>query len=132
MIVELTVPSCAIVCEISLISSSSISVKSLPACSSPSDSTNTAARSGPERDLKSSLTRLIGGSSSRALVHPAAEDRDRLLRVLVDDLADLLDRGGADAALDAVEVDHLLDRLERLAAARGGKLGGQAGGAGGR
>src|SRR3546814_7018114 len=42
-------------------------------------------------------------------VKPAADDADGLFRVLLDDLGDLLHRGGAHAALHLVEVDHLVD-----------------------
>jgi flagellar biosynthesis/type III secretory pathway M-ring protein FliF/YscJ len=38
-------------------------------------------------------------------MQPAAEDRDGLLRVLLDEFGDALDRGGLHLALDAGDVD---------------------------
>ena len=55
-------------------------------------------------------------------MQPAAEDRDRFLRVLLDELGDALDRRGLHLALDAGDVDLLLDvgtgQRQRLALAR--------------
>src|SRR3546814_11392188 len=43
------------------------------------------------------------------LFRSAADDADGFFRMLLDDLGDLLDRGGAHAPLHLVEVDHLVD-----------------------
>src|SRR5258708_8636043 len=106
---ELTVPRLAMVWEISLISSSSIRLKILAVCSSPSESTRIAAFSAPLSERTSSRLRILDQFPLRALVHPGAADRDRFLGVLFDDLADLLDARGAHASLDLADVDHAVD-----------------------
>src|SRR5258708_18398001 len=110
---ELTVPRLAMVWEISLISSSSIRLKILAVCSSPSESTRIAAFSAPLSERTSSRLRILDQFPLRALVHPGADDRDRFLGVLFDDLADLLDARGAHASLDLADVDHAVDGVRR-------------------
>ena len=53
---------------------------------------------------------LLGGrrAAISRLMQPAAEDRDRLLGMLLDELGDLLDRGRLHLALDAGDVDALV------------------------
>ena len=86
-----TVPRPAMAWEISLISSSS-SACQMPAWSSPSASSTTAAFSGPVRRVASTIALLLERGRSCGLMQPAAEDRDRLLRMLLDELGDPLDR----------------------------------------
>src|SRR5258708_30656648 len=116
---ELSVQRLAMVWEISLISSSSIRLKILAVCSSPSESTRIAAFSAPLSERTSSRLRILDQSPLRALVHPGADDRDRFLGVFLDDLADLLDARGAHASLDLADVDHVVDGVCRSGRHRG-------------
>ena len=58
-----------------------------------------AAFSAPVRDaVIFADAHVLAALRSVVLVHPAADDGDRLLGMLLDDLADLLDARGGDAA----------------------------------
>src|SRR5215472_15233565 len=72
-----------------------------------------------ERLLTGPALRCLGEGGSCGLMQPAAEDRDRLFGVLVHELGDRPHRGSLHLALDARDVDLLLDvgagQGERLA-----------------
>src|SRR3984957_6836101 len=97
-----TAPSCDMAVEMSLISSSCIIANSRVHCSSPSAIMKMAAFCGPASARKSSDLSTL----AVLLPHPAADDRQRPLRVLLHEFADPPQRGGAHLSLDLGDVHH--------------------------
>src|ERR1700722_6832453 len=97
---ERTAPSCDMAAEMSLISSSCIMENRRVHCSSPSAIMKMAAFCGPANERKSSDLR----TRAAFLHHPAANDRQRLVRVLLHEFTDPAQRGGAHLSLDLGDV----------------------------
>ena len=87
-----TVPRLAMAWEISLISSSSSACHRRWRAPRRAPAGRRRPSPAPVRRVGVDDRLLAGGARSCGLVQPGAEDRDRLLRVLLDELGDLLDR----------------------------------------